>query len=155
MDFIHIFCTNFSLPQGEIQIEEDVSLRISSDFEGFVLENDENEKGSDFVEESATDSDDAVENDSDFEGSLTKIPPEEIEEILKSSDLDRSEIIHTYKMEGFESSVDVRVDNKSAFTCRSVGGKVFKGGRWKSTKNVVVEVFLPSVIYCILFHAQQ
>lgn len=75
---------------------------------------------------------------------MTKIPQEEIEKHLKSNDFDRSEIIHTYKMEGFESSVDVRVDNRYAFTCPSVGGKVFKEGRWKSAKNVVVEVLLRS-----------
>eukprot|EP00105_Crassostrea_gigas_P014165 XP_011430728.1 PREDICTED: uncharacterized protein LOC105330612 [Crassostrea gigas] len=42
-------------------------------------------------------------------------------------------------MEGFESPVDIRVEHKYAFTCRGVGGKVFKGGRWYSTKNVAVE----------------
>lgn len=120
---------------------------FSSDFEGFIKENDTNEKGNDCTEESANDSDDDVVNDSDFEGSLTKIPPEEIEEVLKSSDIDRSEIINTYKMEGFESPVDIRVENKYAFTCRCVGGKVFKDGRWYSTKNVAVEVFIPLVIY--------
>lgn len=115
---------------------------FSSDFEGFIKENDTNGKGNDCTEESANDSDDGDVNDSDFEGSLTKIPPEEIEEVLKSSDIDRSEIINTYKMEGFESPVDIRVENKYAFTCRGVGGKVFKGGRWYSTKNVAVEVFI-------------
>lgn len=124
---------------------------FSSDFEGFIKENDTNGKGNDCTEESANDSDDGVVNDSDFEGSLTKILPEEIEEVLKSSDVDRSEIINTYKMEGFESPVDIRVENKYAFTCRGVGGKVFKGGRWYSTKNVAVEVFIHvSSFFCLI-----
>lgn len=128
-------------------------MGFSSNFEGFIKQNDTNETGSDFIEESANDFDDDFVNDSDFEGSLTKIPPEEIEEILNSSDIDRSEIINTYTMEGFVSSVIVRVENKSAFTCPFVGGKVFKGGRWKSAKNVIVEVLVPFVTfvtYCLI-----
>lgn len=113
---------------------------FSSDFEGFIKENDTNEKWNDCTEESANDSDDDVVNDSDFEGSLTKIPPEEIEETLKSSDMDRSELIQTYKMDGIKSPVDVFIDNRSTLTCQSVGGKVFSGSSWKSTKHVVVKV---------------
>lgn len=133
---------HFSLPQGEIKIEEDVSVYFSSDFVEVGEDNDKNEKSTDFIEESATDDDvdDDVVNDTNFEGNLTKIAPEEIDEILKSSDMDRSEIIHTYKMEGFKSTVYIRVANKSTLTCQSVGGKVFNGSKWKSTKNVVVEV---------------
>lgn len=153
ISFVHIICTTLSLPPGEIQIEEDVSVGFSSDFEGFIKQNDKIETGSDIIEESANDFDDEFVNDSDFEGSLTKIPPEEIGEILNRCDIDRSEIINTYTMEGFESSVIVRVENKSAFTYPSVGGKVFKGGRWKSAKNVIVEVLVPFVIfftYCLI-----
>lgn len=119
-------------------------MYFSSDITEDEQNNDEHNKSSDFIEKSATDDDDddddAV-NDTDFEGTLTKIAPEEIEEILKSSDMDRSEIIHTYKMEGLKSTVDIRVANKSTYICQSVGGKVFKGSKWKSTKNVVIEVW--------------
>lgn len=117
-------------------------MLFSSDFEEVEQDYDENEKSTDFIKESATDSDDFddVVNDTDFEGKITKISPEEIDEILKSSDMDRSEIIHTFRMEGFVSTVDIRVANKSTFTCQSVGGKVFNGSKWKSTKNVVVKV---------------
>lgn len=114
-------------------------MLFSSDIEEVKQDNDENENSSDFIEDS--DDDDDVINDTDFEGNLTKIALEEIEEILKSSDMDRSEIIHTYKMEGFKSTVDIRVAIKSTYTCQSVGGKVFNGSKWKSTKNVVVEVW--------------
>lgn len=111
---------------------------ILADSKELEQADDSYETGNDFIEES--DSDNDVVNDADFEGSLTRIAPEDIDEKLKSSDMDRSELIHTYKMERFKSLVDVRVDNKFTLTCQSVGGKVFKGGKWKSTKNVVVEV---------------
>lgn len=140
---MHIFC-KFSLSLGEIQIEENFIVHFSSEFEESVQGSDACEKRNDFLEELAPDSDDDEENEIYFTRTLTKIYQEEIKELLKSNDFDRSEIIHTYKMEGFKSSVDVRVDNKSAFTCPSVGGKVFKEGRWKSAKNVVVEVLLRS-----------
>lgn len=117
------------------------------DFEGFIKENDINEKGNDCIEELVNDFDDGDVNDLDFEGSLIKIFLEEIEEVLKSSEIDRSEIINIYKMEGFELFVDICVENKYVFICWGVGGKVFKGGRWYLMKNVVVEVF----IYVLLF----
>lgn len=113
---------------------------ILADSKELEQADDSYETGNDFIEESDTDSDNDIVNDADFEGSLTKIAPEDIDEKLKSIDMDRSELIHTYKLERFKSLVDVRVDNKYTLTCQSVGGKVFKGGKWKSTKNVVVEV---------------
>lgn len=140
---MHIFC-KFSLPPGEIQIEENVIENLSSEFEESDKWSTTCEIGDAFQGELAPDSDYDEENEIYFERTLTKIPQEEIEKHLKSNDFDRSEIIHTYKMEGFESAVDVRVDNRYAFTCPSVGGKVFKEGRWKSAKNVVVEVLLRS-----------
>lgn len=123
------------------------------DFEGFIKENVINEKGNDCIEELVNDFDDDVVNDLDFEGSLIKIFLEEIEEVLKSSDIDRSEIINIYKMEGFELFVDICVENKYVFICWCVGGKVFKGGRWYLMKIVVVEVFIFLVIYmyCYFF----
>lgn len=123
-----------------MNIGEDVSVRYSSDFEEVVQDNNENVNSSDFIEKPVTDSDDNEVYDTDFEGTLTKIPPEEIEETLKSSDMDRSELIQTYKMDGIKSPVDVLLDNRSTLTCQSVGGKVFNGSSWKSTKHVVVKV---------------
>lgn len=115
-------------------------MRFSSDSEEVVQDNNENEKSSDFIEKPVIDSDDNEVYDTDFEGTLIKIPPEEIEETLKSSDMDRSELIKTYKMDGIKSLVDVHIDNRSTLTCQSVGGKVFSGSSWKSTKHVVVKV---------------
>lgn len=115
-------------------------MRFSSDSEEVVQDNNENEKSSDFIEKPVIDSDDNEVYDTDFEGTLIKIPPEEIEETLKSSDMDRSELIKTYKMDGIKSPVDVHIDNRSTLTCQSVGGKVFSGSSWKSTKHVVVKV---------------
>lgn len=53
----------------------------------------------------------------DFEGCLIKIVLEDIDEKLKSSDMDRSELIYMYKMERFKLFVDVCVDNKYIFIC--------------------------------------
>lgn len=135
---MHVFC-KFSLPPEEIQIEENLIGNIWSE--------DESDKWSTtcviedtILGELAPDSDHDEENAIYFGSPLTKTYQEENEELLQIYDFGRREIIHTYKMEGFESSVDVSVENRSAFTCTSVGGKVFKEGRWKSAKNVVFEV---------------
>ncbi|XP_052684077.1 uncharacterized protein LOC128164325 [Crassostrea angulata] len=104
-----------------------------------IQKEDEYETGNDFIEEPITGSEDAGIYDSDFVGSLTKISQEEVEEILKTCDLDRDKIIDTYRMKEFESSSYVQITNKSAFEYPSVGGKVFKGGIWMPAKNVVVK----------------
>lgn len=135
---MHVFC-KFSLPPAEIQIEENLIGNISSEDEESDNWSTTCVIGAAILERLAPDSDYDEENDIYFGRTLTKTSQEEIEE-LQIYDFDRSEIIHTYKMEGLESSVDVRVDNRSAFSCTSVGGKVFKEGRWKSAKNVVFEV---------------
>ena len=100
----------------------------------------EDENSSDFDNESTEDS-------SDFIGSLTKLPPEENAEILKSSDIDRTEIISLYKMEGFKNSVEVCVYNHVKFICHFLGGKVWKGDRWIPATKVAIEVSTIKVHY--------
>lgn len=109
-------------------MEEDVTLLTGSDFEEVT--------DSDFEEVSDSDF------DMDFDLSMTKVSPEECSEDIKDSDFEPTEVIRTYKMDGFRSASTVCVDNIDKFSWSSVGGKVRKDGKWKSAQNVKVEVIV-------------
>ncbi|XP_056008222.1 uncharacterized protein LOC125665479 [Ostrea edulis] len=113
------------LPPGQEKVEEDVTLLTGSDFEEVT--------DSDFEEVSDSDF------DMDFDLSMTKVSPEECSEDIKDSDFEPTEVIRTYKMDGFRSASTVCVDNIDKFSWSSVGGKVRKDGKWKSAQNVKVE----------------
>lgn len=96
------FCISFfgiyqSLPEGYQQIE-DVTVMNSSDFDRNLEDNEPVENSTDF--------DGFLEDDSNDE-SLTRIPVKEIEDVLVSSGVDKSEILHVFKMEGFKSPVKI------------------------------------------------
>lgn len=128
-----ILCIYESLPEGHQQIE-DVTIISSSDFERFLEYDESKENGSDF--------DGFQEKDDLDDESLKRIAVEEIEDILLGSDVDKSEILHVFKMEGFKSSVKVCIDNQSEFIRSKIDGKVFKKGRWISARDVVIKVKL-------------
>lgn len=122
-----------SLPDGHQQIE-DVTIICSSDFERFLEYDDSKENGSDF--------DGFHEKDDLDDESLKRIAVEEIEDLLLGSDVDKSEILHVFKMEGFKSPVKICIDNQSEFIRSKLDGKVFKQGRWISARDVVIRVKL-------------
>ena len=62
------------------------------------------------------------------------------EEQLRASDIEKTELIQSYKMEGFRSPIKVCVDNQHPFICASVGGKVLQNGEWVSANVVRIEV---------------
>lgn len=106
----------------------------SSDFERFLEYDESKENGSDF--------DGFYEKDDLDDESLKRIPVEEIEDVLLSSDVDKSEILHVFKMEGFQTPVKICIDNQSEFIRSKVDGKVFRQGRWISARDVVIRVKL-------------
>lgn len=128
--FIPFFCIYQSLPKGYQQIE-DVTVMNSSDFDRHLEDNEFVENGSDF---------DGFLNDDNNDENLTRLPVKEIENVLVSSGVDKSEILHVFKMEGFKSPVKICVDNHSEFIKSKVGGKVFRQGLWVSARDVVIEV---------------
>ncbi|XP_065929776.1 uncharacterized protein [Magallana gigas] len=117
------------LPKGYQQIE-DVTVMNSSDFDRHLEDNEFVENGSDF---------DGFLNDDNNDENLTRLPVKEIENVLVSSGVDKSEILHVFKMEGFKSPVKICVDNHSEFIKSKVGGKVFRQGLWVSARDVVIE----------------
>lgn len=137
-----IFCIYQSLPEGHQQIE-DVTVMYSSDFD-WTFEDDESQ-GSE-SEENGNDFEEFIDDDKD-DGSIIRIPPEEIEDILVDSGVDKSEMLHVFKMEGFKSPVKISVNNHSEFMIPEVGGKVFYKKQWVSARDVKTEV----KITCILF----
>lgn len=120
-----------SLPEGHQHIE-DVTIISSSDFERFLEYDDSKENGSDF--------DGFHEKDDLDDESLKRV--EEIEDLLPGSDVDKSEILHVFKMEGFKSCVKICIDNQSEFIRSKIDGKTFKQGRWISARDVVIRVKL-------------
>lgn len=122
-----------SLPEGHQHIE-DVTIISSSDFERFLEYDDSKENGSDF--------DGFHEKDDLDDESLKRVAVEEIEDLLPGSDVDKSEILHVFKMEGFKSCVKICIDNQSEFIRSKIDGKVFKQGRWISARDVVIRVKL-------------
>lgn len=125
-----IFGIYQSLPEGYQQIE-DVTVMNSSDFDRNLEDNEPVENSTDF--------DGFLEDDSNDE-SLTRIPVKEIEDVLVSSGVDKSEILHVFKMEGFKSPVKICLDNHTEFIKSKVGGKVFRQGHWISARDVVTKV---------------
>lgn len=115
----------------------------SSDFDRNLEDNESVENGSDF---------DCFLEDDNNDISLTRIPVEEVEDVLVRSGVDKSEILHVFKMEGFKSPVKICIDNHSEFIKSKVGGKVFRKGHWLSARDVVIEVkkYIDSV--CIIFY---
>lgn len=115
----------------------------SSDFDRNLEDNESVENGSDF---------DGFLEDDNNDISLTRIPVEEVEDVLVRSGVDKSEILHVFKMEGFKSPVKICIDNHSEFIKSKVGGKVFRKGHWLSARDVVIEVkkYIDSV--CIIFY---
>lgn len=122
---------------------EDVTVMYSSDFD-WTFEDDESQ-GSE-SEENGNDFEEFIEDDKD-DGSIIRIPPEEIEDILVDSGVDKSEMLHVFKMEGFKSPVKISVNNHSEFMIPEVGGKVFYKKQWVSAGDAKTEV----KITCILF----
>lgn len=120
---------NKCLPEGHQQIE-DVTIISSSDFERFLEYDESKENGSDFAG--------FPEKDDLDDESLKRIPVEDIEDVLLSSDVDKSEILHVFKMEGFKSPVKVCIDNQSEFIRSKIDGTVFKQGLWISARDVVI-----------------
>lgn len=115
----------------------------SSDFDRNLEDNESVENGSDF---------DGFLEDDNNDISLTRIPVEEVEDVLVRSGVDKSEILHVFKMEGFKSPVKICIDNHSEFIKSKVGGKVFRKGHWLSARDVVIEVkkYIDSV--CIILY---
>lgn len=122
-----------SLPEGHQHIE-DVTIISSSDFERFLEYDDSKENGSDF--------DGFHEKDDLDDESLKRVAVEEIEDLLPGSDVDKREILHVFKMEGFKSCVKICIDNQSEFIRSKIDGKVFKQGRWISARDVVIRLKL-------------
>nr|XP_022305566.1 uncharacterized protein LOC111112394 [Crassostrea virginica] len=110
------------LPPGQVHIADDVTAPYPC----------EEENSSDFEDTSD-------ENGSDCIGSLTRCSLENNEEQLKASDIEKTELIRSYKMEGFQSSIKVCVDNQRPFICSSVGGKVLQNGKWVSANVTRIE----------------
>lgn len=130
------FCISFfgiyqSLPEGYQQIE-DVTVMNSSDFDRNLEDNEPVENSTDF--------DGFLEENDSNDESLTRIPVKEIEDVLVSSGVDKSEILHVFKMEGFKSPVKICLDNHTEFIKSKVGGKVFRQGHWISARDVVTKV---------------
>lgn len=115
----------------------------SSDFDRNLEDNESVENGSDF---------DGFLEDDNNDISLTRIPVEKVEDVLVRSGVDKSEILHVFKMEGFKSPVKICIDNHSEFIKSKVGGKVFRKGHWLSARDVVIEVkkYIDSV--CIILY---
>lgn len=115
----------------------------SSDFDRNLEDNESVENGSDF---------DGFLEDDNNDISLTRIPVEKVEDVLARSGVDKSEILHVFKMEGFKSPVKICIDNHSEFIKSKVGGKVFRKGHWLSARDVVIEVkkYIDSV--CIILY---
>ena len=134
-------CSSDFVKNGkEETVGENVIVVKTLDSAKNLEEDSAGECSSDFVENGSDDE----ENGNDFIGSLTKISPEENEDIFKSSDVEKTECIQLYTMEGFKSPVEVCIKNQGPFTCPSVGGKVLKGNKWIPAENVTVEV---SILY--------
>lgn len=95
---------------------------------------DDDDKACDFLEFINDDTDDKD------NGNIKKIPVEEIKGIFVNSGVDETEIINVFKMEGFQTSVQINVDNNSAFISPEINGKVFKKGKWISATDVKIEV---------------
>lgn len=114
----------------------------SSDFDRNLEDNESVENGSDF---------DGFLEDDNNDISLTRIPVEEVEDVLVRSGVDKSEILHVFKMEGFKSPVKICIDNHSEFIKSKVGGKVFRKGHWLSARDVVIEVKKYTDSVCIIF----
>lgn len=95
---------------------------------------DDDDKACDFLEFINDDTDDKD------NGNIKKIPVEEIKGIFVNSGVDESEIINVFKMEGFQTSVQINVDNNSAFILPEINGKVFKERKWISATDVKIEV---------------
>lgn len=138
--FVLIFGIYQSLPEGHQQIE-DVTVMYSSDFD-WTFEGDE-VQGSE-SEENGNDFEEFIEDDKD-DGSITRIPEEEIKDILASSGVAKTEMINVFKMEGFNSPVKISVNNRSEFIIPEVGGKVFYKGKWISAGDAKTEVFIFSL----------
>lgn len=109
----------------------------SSDFDRNLEDNESVENGSDF---------DGFLEDDNSDESLTRIPVEEIKHVLVSSGVDKSEILHVFKMEGFKTPVKICIDNHSELIKSKVGGKVFRQGHWISARDVVIEVIKRSTL---------
>lgn len=73
-------------------------------------------------------------------GSIQRIPAEEIEDELASSGVDKDEILHVFRMEGFGLPVTISVDNQSELKRPKLGGKVFYKRQWISATNFVIKV---------------
>lgn len=102
----------------------------------------------------SSDFDRFLEDDTD-DGSIKRIPVEDIEDVLVSSGVDKSEILHVFKMEGFKSPVTICVDNHYTFLTSKIGGKVFRKRQWTSAEDIVIVVSviligLPLYMYVIL-----
>lgn len=119
-----------SLPRGEEKIDENLTLIQS------LPASDDEERGSDFEEDSLVYGKDSKDNAKKF----TKILPEENEDMLKGSGVDRTEIIQMYAMNDVSSPGEVCITNQADFICQSVGGKVLNNGKWIPAENVRVEV---------------
>lgn len=119
---VFIFIKLYSLPPGQVHIADDVTAPYPC----------EDEKSSDF-------DDFFEENSSDFIGSLTKCSLDNNAH-LNTSDIETTELIQSYKMEGFQSQVKVCVDIHRPLIYPSVGGKVLKNGQWISANVIRVKV---------------
>lgn len=89
-----------------------------------LLDFDWNLEDNEFVENSM-DFDGFFEDDSNDE-SVIRIFVKEIEDVLVSSGVDKSEIFYVFKMEGFKLFVKICFDNYIEFIKLKVGGKVFR-----------------------------
>lgn len=85
-------------------------------------------------------------------GNIKKIPVEEIKGLFVNSGVDENEIIHLFKMEGFESSIEIHVDNLYEFIWPKVDGKVFRKGKWISATHVEIEVNNDSLAVILTFY---
>lgn len=126
--FIHVQ----SLKRGIQQIEGvTITLPENLQDEGY---DDDDDKACDFLG-FINDGTDDKDN-----GNIKTIPVEEIKDIFVNSGVDESEIINVFKMEGFQTSVQINVDNNSAFIWPKINGKVFKKRKWISATYVKIKV---------------
>lgn len=87
------------------------------DFDWYFEDNEFVENGLDF---------DGFFNDDNNDENLIRLFVKEIENVLVSSGVDKSEIFYVFKMEGFKLFVKICVDNYFEFIKLKVGGKVFR-----------------------------
>ena len=129
INYVKVFFIKlYSLPPGKAQIADDVTATYPCQ------------------DENSSDSD---ENSSDFIGILTKCSLENNEEHFNASDIERTELIQSYKMEGFQSRKKVRVcvDIGRPFRCPSVGGKILQNGKWISAKVIRILVITVNWVF--------